>query len=208
VTRTVLDFRRQYPQVAVDLLLSQRMPNLLEDQLDVSVVIARTLPDSAYVSQKIGSSHCVLAASPAYLERHPPPAIPEDLADHACVLLATVDYPSDEWQLASTAAHVTFRPLGPNFCVNDMEAMNLALREGAGIGLLAGFSAIEDLRNGTLVRVLPDYHTHSRNVFALYSSRQFVDAKIKRFVDALRNHVGGELGALARELNIETTDAA
>jgi DNA-binding transcriptional LysR family regulator len=89
-----------------------------------------------------------------------------------------------------------------------MEAMNLALREGAGIGLLAGFSAIEDLRNGTLVRVLPDYHTHSRNVFALYSSRQFVDAKIKRFVDALRNHVGGELGALARELNIETTDAA
>jgi DNA-binding transcriptional LysR family regulator len=48
-----------------------------------------------------------------------------------------------------------------------MEAMSVDLREGAGIGLLAGFSAIEDLRNGKLVRVLPDYHTHSRNVYAL-----------------------------------------
>jgi DNA-binding transcriptional LysR family regulator len=53
VTRTVLAYRKEYPQVSVALLLSQRMPNLLEDQLDVSVVIARTLLDSAYVSQKI-----------------------------------------------------------------------------------------------------------------------------------------------------------
>jgi DNA-binding transcriptional LysR family regulator len=207
VTRTVLAYRKEYPQVSVDLLLSQRMSNLLEDQLDVSVVIARTLPDSAYVSQKIGSSHCVLAASPAYLKQHPAPAVPEDLADHACVLLATVDYARDEWHLASKVANPTFRLLGPHYCVNDMEAMSVALREGAGIGLLAGFSAIEDLRNGKLVRVLPDYHTHSRNVYALYSSRQFVDAKIKRFVDALKTNVGSELGTLARELNIETADA-
>jgi DNA-binding transcriptional LysR family regulator len=207
LTRAVLAYRKEFPQVAVDLLLSQRMPNLLEDQLDVSVVIARTLPDSAYVSQNIGSSHCVLAASPAYLEQHPIPARPEDLADHACVLLATVDYASDEWHLASTAGNVTFRPVGPHFCVNDMEAMIVALRDGAGIGLVAGFSAIEDLRNGNLIRVLPQYHTCSRNVYAVYSSRQFVDAKIKRFVDALKTQVGSELSAVARELDIETVDA-
>ncbi len=57
---------------------------------------------------------------------------------------------------------------GTHFCVNDMGAMTVALREGAGKGLLAGFSAIEDLRNGTLVRVLPDYRTYSRNVYAVY----------------------------------------
>ena len=207
MTRAVLAYRKEFPLVAVDLLLSQRTPNLLEDQLDVSVVIARALPDSAYVSQKIGSSHCVLAASPAYLEQHPAPARPEDLAGHACVLLATVDYASDEWHLASTADDVMFRPVGPHFCVNDMEAMTVALRDGAGIGLLAGFSAVEDLRNGTLVRVLPDYHTYSRNVYAVYSSRHFVDAKIRRFVDVLKTHVGGELAAFARELNIEAMDA-
>jgi DNA-binding transcriptional LysR family regulator len=142
VMRAALAYRREFPQVAVDLLLSQRMPNLLEDQLDLSVVIARALPDSAYVSQKIGSSQCVLAASPAYLAQHAAPATPDDLVDHACVLLSTVDYAADEWELTGKPGTMTFRPVGSHFCVNDMEAMALALREGAGIGLLAGFASI------------------------------------------------------------------
>jgi DNA-binding transcriptional LysR family regulator len=202
VTQAVLAYRREYPDVSVDLRLSQRMPNLLEEQLDVSIVIARTLPDSAYVSQKIGDSHCVLAASPGYLARHPAPERPEDLVDHRCVLLSTVDYVPDDWPLQGAGGDVTIRHTGPHLTVNDMESMALALREGAGIGLLAGFSAIEDLRAGTLVRVLPDYHTFPRNVYAVYSSRQFVDAKIKRFVDTLKTHVGDPLRAYAQALGI------
>jgi DNA-binding transcriptional LysR family regulator len=205
ITRAVLAYRETYPDVSVDVLLSQRMPNLLEEQLDLAVVIARALPDSAYVSQKIGGSHCVLAASPAYLAQHPAPERPEDLADHTRVLLSTVDYAPDEWHLQSSSGTVVFRPSGPHFSVNDMEAMAVALRDGAGIGLLAGFSAIDDLRKGTLVRVLPQYHTHERNVYAVYPSRQFVDAKIKRFVDALKVHVGDQLDSYAKELGMATT---
>jgi DNA-binding transcriptional LysR family regulator len=203
VMRAILGYRRAYPEVSVELLLSQRMPNLLEEQLDVAIVIARALPDSAYVSQKIGASHCVLAASPEYLARHPAPQRPEDLADHACILLSTVDYAPDEWQLRSPSDEVTVRPSGPRFTVNDLEAMAVALHDGAGIGLLAGFSAIDAFRNGTLVRVLPHYHTWQRNVYAVYSSRQFVDAKVKRFVDALRSEVGAQLDAYANELGID-----
>lgn len=202
VTRAALAYRQSYPEVSVELLLSQRLPNLLEEQLDVAVVVARALPDSAYVSQKIGVSHCVLAASPEYLARHPAPERPEDLADHTCVLLSTVDYAPDEWQLESADGSVTYRPAGPHFGVNDMDAMATALRDGAGIGLIAAFSAIEDLRNGSLVRVLPRYHTYERNVYAIYSSRQFVDAKIKRFVDTLKTQVGDELDAYTKELAI------
>lgn len=200
VTSAVLEYRREFPEVTVDLLLSQRMPNLLEDQLDVSILIARTLPDSAYVSQKIGVSHCVLVASPAYLERYPAPVTPEDLNDHQCLLLGTVDYVRDEWQLKSKAGDATFAPQGPSFSVNDMDAMASAIREGAGIGLLAGFSAIEDLRSGRLVRVLPEYHTYERNVYAVYTSRQFIDAKITRFIEMLKNRVGTELMMTAQEL--------
>lgn len=200
VTSAVLEYRREFPDVTVDLMLSQRMPNLLEDQLDVSILIARTLPDSAYVSQKIAVSHCVLVASPEYLERHAAPVTPEDLDDHQCLLLGTVDYVRDEWQLKSKAGDATFAPKGPSFSVNDMEAMAVAIREGAGIGLLAGFSAIEDLRSGRLVRVLPEYHTYERNVYAVYTSRQFIDAKITRFIDTLKNRVGTELMITAQEL--------
>nr|WP_275900099.1 LysR family transcriptional regulator [Pseudomonas simiae] len=200
VTSAVLEYRREFPDVTVDLMLSQRMPNLLEDQLDVSILIARTLPDSAYVSQKIGVSHCVLVASPEYLERHAAPVTPEDLDDHQCLLLGTVDYVRDEWQLKSKTGDATFAPKGPSFSVNDMEAMAVAIREGAGIGLLAGFSAIEDLRSGRLVRVLPEYHTYERNVYAVYTSRQFIDAKITCFIDTLKSRVGTELMITAEEL--------
>lgn len=200
VTSAVLEYRREFPDVTVDLMLSQRMPNLLEDQLDVSILIARTLPDSAYVSQKIGVSHCVLVASPEYLERHAAPVTPEDLNDHQCLLLGTVDYVRDEWQLKSKTGNATFAPQGPSFSINDMDAMAVAIREGAGIGLLAGFSAIEDLRSGRLVRVLPEYHTYERNVYAVYTSRQFIDAKITRFIDTLKNRVGTELMITAQEL--------
>ena len=193
VTRAALAYRAQFPEVSVELLLSQRMPNLLEDQLDLSIVIARHLPDSAYVCQQIGVSHCVLAASPEYLARHPAPQVPEDLAGHACVRLGTVDYAPDEWQLRSAQGSATFNPMGAHLSVNDMEAMAVALREGAGIGLLAGFAAFEDLQAGRLVRVLPGYRTDERGVYAVYTSRQFVDAKIKRFVEVLKAHVGAAL---------------
>jgi len=207
VARAALAHRKAHPDVSVDLLLSQRMPNLLEEQLDVGIVIARALPDSTYVSQKIGVSHCILAASPAYLEQHSPVRTPEDLAEHACILLSTVDYAPDEWHLEGEGGTFTHRPSGGHLGVNDMDAMATALRDGAGIGLLAGFSAIEDLRRGTLVRVLPGYHTNQRNVYALYPSRQFVDAKIKLFIDALRLHVGEQLAGYVSELGITAEDA-
>jgi len=200
VTGAVLEYREEFPEVTVDLMLSQRMPNLLEDQLDVSILIARTLPDSAYVSQKIGISHCVLVASPEYLQRHAAPLTPEDLNDHQCLLLGTVDYVRDEWQLKSKTGDATFTPKGPSFSVNDMDAMAVAVRAGAGIGLLAGFSAIEDLRSGRLVRVLPEFHTYERNVYAVYTSRQFIDAKITHFIDTLKNRVGAQLTMTAQEL--------
>lgn len=200
VTGAVLEYREEFPEVTVDLMLSQRMPNLLEDQLDVSILIARTLPDSAYVSQKIGISHCVLVASPEYLQRHAAPLTPKDLNDHQCLLLGTVDYVRDEWQLKSKTGDATFTPKGPSFSVNDMDAMAVAVRAGAGIGLLAGFSAIEDLRSGRLVRVLPEFHTYERNVYAVYTSRQFIDAKITRFIDTLKNRVGAQLTMTAQEL--------
>lgn len=200
VTAAILQYRKAFAEVSVDLLLSQRMPNLLEDQLDISIQIARALPDSSYVSQKIGVSHCVLVASPEYLAKHPAPGCPTDLQEHECLLLGTVDYARDEWELISPDGNARFVPQGPTFSVNDMEAMAVAVRAGAGIGLLAGFAAIEDLRSGKLVRVLPGYHTQVRNVYAVYTSRQFVDAKITRFVDVLKASVGVQLEVIAREL--------
>ncbi|WP_258194416.1 LysR substrate-binding domain-containing protein [Paraburkholderia sp. BL18I3N2] len=94
------------------------------------------------------------------------------LLDPQCSLLGTVDYAPDEWQLQSASDNASFRPAEPHFSVNDLDSMSMALREGAGIGLIAGFTAMDDLRSGSLERVLPQYHTHARSVYALYPSRR------------------------------------
>lgn len=200
VTAATLEYRKAFPEVTVDLMLSQRMPNLLEDQLDISLQITRVLPDSSFVSQKIGVSHCVLVAAPDYLAQHGTPQTPAELTGHPWLSLDTVDYARGELQLQGRRGSARFAPGGPGFSVNDMEAMAVAVRSGAGIGLLAGFAAIDDLRAGRLVRVLPDYHTEARNVYAVYTSRQFVDAKISRFIEVLKERVGGQLALIASEL--------
>ncbi len=198
--RAALAYRKTYPDVSVDLLLSQRMPNLLEEQLDVGIV-ARALPDSTYVSQKIGVSHHLggITRVPGAALVHTP-----RLLQHACVLLSTVDYAPDEWHLE---ARGTFT-IGRRASCRRRHGRHghRAVRDGAGIGLLAGFSAIDDLRRGTLVRVLPGHYTNQRNVYALYPSRQFVDAKIKLFADALKLHVGEQLAGYAAELGITARD--
>jgi DNA-binding transcriptional LysR family regulator len=73
--------------------------------------------------------------------------------------------------------------------VNIAESLAVTIREGMGIGVLPVYAAIEGLRNGTLVRVLPQHKLQKTNVYALYPSRKFVDAKTKTWVEFLRAHL-------------------
>jgi DNA-binding transcriptional LysR family regulator len=75
------------------------------------------------------------------------------------------------------------------FHVNTADAMTVAIKSGMGIGIQPIGSAVEGLRAGTLVRVLPEYHFEELNLFAIYPSRKFVDAKIKTWVDFLKSTI-------------------
>jgi DNA-binding transcriptional LysR family regulator len=79
-------------------------------------------------------------------------------------------------------------PMSP-FHVNTADAMTVAISNGMGIGIQPIASAVEGLKAGTLVRVLPEYHFEELNVFAIYPSRKFVDAKIKTWVDFLKDYI-------------------
>lgn len=200
VIKAAIAYREHYPDVSVELTLSQDMPDLLRGQFDLSIVAATTLPDSAYVSQIIGSSRSVLVASRQYIDAHGAPETLDDLARHACVRLSTPAYPADEWKLCNAAGDFVFNPPASYFLVNDHEAMSVALHAGAGIGLLTVYSVIDDLRSGTLVRVLPDFHTHPRNVYVIYPSRQYLDAKTKTFIEFMKESVGKRLDEQENEV--------
>ena len=112
---------------------------------------------------------------------------------------------NDEWLLhgpgGQTASHaVTAAP----FHANAPEALSIALCAGLGIGSLAIYSAIDDLRSGRLVRVLPDYRLTMLDVYAMYASRRFVDAKVRTFIDHLRATLSPALKADVRALDALT----
>ncbi|CAG9261631.1 LysR family transcriptional regulator [Paraburkholderia caribensis] len=198
----IIDYQRRYPSVNIELTLAATTPRLVEEQFDVSVVTVRTLPDSGYVSQVTGTSYSVLVAAPSYLEQHPPLHSPEDLINHACVRLQTPASPSAEgWELESSDGEVLSNVSGARFRVNDPEALRVALRAGAGIGALAVYSAIDDLRTGALVRVMPKFQLPTRNVYSVFASRRYVDAKIRTFVDFLRQELSARIAAQEAALN-------
>jgi len=187
-------YQQRYPNVDIDLTLAQRMPDLLDEGYDVSLVLATDLPDSGLISQRLGTAYSIVCASPGYLALKGVPRTPSDLCAHACLQLVTPIFSSNKWLFDGPQGQEMIS-IGGTFRVNVAEAMAVAIREGMGVGLLPIYSAIPGLRDGSLVRVLPQYTLQSMHVYALYSSRQFLDAKIKTWVDFLRDALPAAMAA-------------
>jgi DNA-binding transcriptional LysR family regulator len=186
--------------VQIDLTLASRVPDLLDEGFDVSIVLGSDLPDSGLVSQRLGSVFTIACASPAYIEEHGVPQVVSDLAQHTCLQLITPAFPPNKWTFDGPNGQETVS-LGPTpFTVNVPEAMAVAISDGMGVGVLPTSSALPALRAGTLVRVLPQYTMQLLNVYALYSSRQYLDAKIRTWVEFLRNELPSALAADEKSL--------
>jgi len=174
--------------VTVELTLSQRIPDLFEGSADVAVIGASALPDSDLVSFPLGTTFSILCASPAYVEARGAPERPADLAHHECLILHTPAFAPHEWVLDGPNGSEVMEVDGP-VQVNIAESLIVAIQEGMGIGMVPLYAAIAGLRDGTLVRVLPDYTLQKMNVYALYPSRKFIDAKTRTWVEFLRTHL-------------------
>lgn len=181
-------YRALYPEVTVELTMSQRMPDLFEGSADVAVILASTLPNSDLVSLPLGTTFSILCASPAYVRTHGAPQKPAELAHHECLILHTPAFPPHDWVLDGPNGCETMEVNGPVH-VNIAESLVVAIREGMGIGMLPLYSAISGLRDGTLVRVLPEYTAQKMNIYALYPSRKFIDAKTRTWVEFLRTQM-------------------
>ncbi|SPB13003.1 LysR family transcriptional regulator [Caballeronia novacaledonica] len=119
--------------------------------------------DSEVISHKLGETFSILCASPDYIRAR-------------------------EWTFEGPAGRETLQISG-TVQVNIAESLVVAIREGMGIGMLPLYAAIEGLRNGSLVRVLPRHTLQRTNLYALYALRKFVDAKTRTWVEFLRAHL-------------------
>ena len=180
-------YNTTYPDVNLDLVLSQRQPDLLEDNLDVVITLSRELPDSELIAQKLGTVFHVVCASPIYLKQHGAPKVPADLERHRCLRLADPVF-ADSWSFVGNGTEQTILP-GETFKVNVAEAMSSAAEAGMGICLLPDYVAVPALQRGSLVRVLPQFRLQEKSVYALYPSRRFLDAKVKTWVEFLKQEL-------------------
>ncbi|WP_206996006.1 LysR family transcriptional regulator [Trinickia mobilis] len=198
----IMRYQQRYPAVSVDLTLSQHVPDLIDEGYDVAIHMSTTrLPDSGLVSQQLGTVHSVLCASPAYLHERGTPDGVAGLACHSCLQYVTPLFPRDRWHLDGPNGRETFDLPPTAFRVNLPDALSGALREGKGIGALPMPSAVPALKSGELVRVLPDHQLQRLTAYALYPSRQYLDAKIVTFVEFLREVVPQALAADQAELS-------
>ena len=185
ITGLVAKYAERYPQVVVDLTLSQRNPDPIEDGHDVIIAFARELPDSQLVAQNLGAMYSVLCAAPAYLAKHGTPRQPAELRKHRYLRLLDQLY-VDNWVL-DDPEHGSYEVLPSEaFQVNIAESLVKAAQAGMGFCLLPSFVACPYLRDGSLVRLLPEFRLRERNIYALYPSRRFLDAKIKTWVEFLK----------------------
>jgi DNA-binding transcriptional LysR family regulator len=190
VTPAIVRYRQRYPSVSVELTLSQHMPDIIDEGYDVSVQLSvDELPDSSLVAQRLGTLHSVLCAAPSYLREHGAPSDVHDLSQHTCFQFVSSVYPTDRWLLEGPDGNETVHLRTPGFRINSADGLAVALKDGIGIGAVPMSTAVSAMRDGSLARVLPAYRLQPLTAYALYTSRRYLDAKIKTFVEFLRDEI-------------------
>jgi DNA-binding transcriptional LysR family regulator len=148
------EFLATYPEVSVDLHLSDAMVDLIGEGFDAAIRIA-ILPDSSLVARRLCEVLPYLVGSPGYLDQHGRPKHPLQLADHRCIGYSYTTTP-ETWRFTKNGKSATVRPSGP-LRVNNGDAMLPALIAGTGLGVLPEFILREALAAGQLERVMPDW---------------------------------------------------
>lgn len=179
-------FTRRYPQVDVDLQISNRYFDVIDSDLDLAIRIRRVEMDSSVTIRKLAEIPRVLAASPDYLKTHGTPQSPADLAAHD-LLLYTL---SDDWEhLSFTRGSETLRlPVKGRITANDGQLLRRAALDGIGILTQPIYVIDADLDAGRLVRVLPDWDLPRLTTNVVFPSRVHLPARTRLFIDALVEH--------------------
>jgi DNA-binding transcriptional LysR family regulator len=178
----VADYLKQYPDVKIDMLLSDHRVDLIEEGLDLAVRIG-AMPESGLIAKKLASDRVAICGSPDYFARHGVPVTPQDLVHHNCLLYSYT--PSgDEWKMAGPDGEHTVKVAGSLRATNG-EMVKLAALGGIGLIRQPLFLAAAEIRAGRLVEVLTEYRSYDLGVYAVYPSRKHLSAKVRTFVDFL-----------------------
>jgi LysR family transcriptional activator of dmlA len=188
VLPAVIAYRKAFPDVKVDLLLSDHVVDLVDDRIDVAVRMTAN-PPLSYVAKKLGDDTRRLCASRDYLARRGRPTEPKDLARHDCLVFVTEGAPVPWKVRAEGGKSTSVRVCGPLQSNSTLSLYEAALA-GLGIADLPLYLVADDLRTGRLEAVLDAHVAPDRAVYALYASGRSVPARSREFVKLLLQRFG------------------
>ncbi len=180
-------FTARHPRVNVDLVLNDRLVDLVEEGYDLAIRIGR-LADSSLIAKRIGATRAVACASPDYLAAHGRPRKPADLANHECVLYSYASAGA-VWTFSGRDGEETVR-VGGRVACNNGEAICAMAIKGLGVILQPDFIVSSHLRSGALQQILTEYNKEATGVYAIHASHRHVPLKLRMFVELLSTAFG------------------
>lgn len=180
VVPVVAEFLAQYPEISVNLMLTDRVVHLMDEHADAAIRIGE-LPDSMLMATRVGTVRRVICASPAYLAAHGVPARPQDLAGHACVtfeVLASMR----AWVFGSGKAELSV-PVQSRLTVNTAEAAIAAATLGVGLIRVLSYQVADAVRAQTLRVVLEAFESAPLPVSLVHTGQAPLPLKLRAFLD-------------------------
>lgn len=178
----VADFMDRYRELKVELVLTDRMIDPLEEGVDVTVRIGAMM-DSSLIARRISTARVLLVASPDYIARHGAPTMPGELSGHKCLHYGhSTTVP--RWQLTESGTPLSVS-ITAAFSSNNGDTLRDAAIKGIGIARLPSFLVGSDIAAGRLAVVLSDYPPQELTIHALYAPNRFLAAKSRVFIDFL-----------------------
>lgn len=187
LTPVVCDYLAEFSDVSIDLSLSDRFVDIIDEGFDAAIRIGE-LADSSYIARKLSMFNTAICASPAYLERYGTPTKPEHLRDHQC--LGFTNWRSQSgWKVVekSITGHSSHHS---RFSSNNGQSLRVAALKGMGIIMTSKVLLEEDLRNGRLIEVLKEFVPPSKPVNVVYPKERQSTPKLTSFLDYLIRRLG------------------
>ena len=170
------------PEVVLDVTLSDRTVDLVEDGYDIGIFIGLQKFDASMISRQLGVAEVLMCASPGYISKHGQPTVPEEVSSHDCLNFSNVEQLRHHWPISSDTETINI-PIHSRMLSNNSELLRHCAAADMGLVVGPSYSMIDDIKSKRLVRLLGDHHLGKMPVMMVYPSRRQLSAKVRSFID-------------------------
>jgi DNA-binding transcriptional LysR family regulator len=185
LAKVIAEFTELYPETSVDMRMTDRLADLVEERFDLAVS-HMPVEESSFICRRIASYRFIVCGTPDYFAKRGVPLTPSDLSSHNCLIYSQSAW-GNEWPFVSAGKEQSVR-LSGNLRANSINALKSATLLGQGLAFTPTFLIEDELRSGQLVGVLSEYLHTEYAVNAIYPHRHRVTATVRSFIDLLAKH--------------------